>query len=638
MTSFAPVEKPLQQQQQQPMPSDDPSVQMTDVTIETNINPHDETTTTTTTVHLPFQISSQCPPPKIISWMKSRKHTTSATASIRSSKKPSTVAQRLSNHKRHHHTRTTINVQQLFPFLNNRRHNNITDKSKKGDQSITVFSIQVNILGKVLLPPCPTSSTQSTPASQKSTSASASSSPSLPSSPSPTSSSELESMKSIPIKTLPAQLSRSATTSYVIHRTFEDFQRLSEMVLNLRNAITAVHESIPEGPRLTALALHHPHPGLYQTLLKQFSQAKANQRAFDASSTTHGFDEEGAFERILEVNQYLEDVWYWLLPENIPDSLILSVERHDIMQWLKPCASSAHADGRQMRERSEQEASSSSPVTVIPIAQPTVSDRAVTSEVNESPVHDIPTDLVIVKKDEVIDNQQPQVKVINGSPERMSSISSLPSLSSSTSSSITSTSSMSTGMSDNHNGSQRPHHKLDQEIIDGNNDEHHYLDVAAMQGSPHTVSTMASSTLAAPSDILDPLGHHHYPQQMNEDVSFSNGNNSSNHVNILTSAATTMETPSLPEQLVFTKHSSLLQRYGRSSRLDTSSSDASADAKLKRRVSLGQVFRSLTMPSSSHNGHRHSICDAARREILDNDVYIWNTVTTKNLTKHPIVA
>ncbi|KAF9288670.1 hypothetical protein BGZ68_010793 [Mortierella alpina] len=114
--------------------------------------------------------------------------------------------------------------------------------------------------------------------------------------------------------------------------------------------------SVPphEGPALTALRVRHPRPNLYQSFLRQFgfSTAKANQRAFDASSTTHGFHEEGAFERVLELNQYLEDVWYWLLPENVPPELDLSVVQ-DIMQWLKPSSLGTHADGRQMRDRQE---------------------------------------------------------------------------------------------------------------------------------------------------------------------------------------------------------------------------------------------------------------------------------------------
>ncbi|KAF9155539.1 hypothetical protein BG015_009515 [Linnemannia schmuckeri] len=636
MTSSSTIDKPQQHQED----SNDPCVQMTDVTIETNVDPHDETITTTTTVHLPFQIAKQCPPPKVISWMKSRKPATTATAAatVRSKKSAQHSPRPYHNHHNHHsssrHNRTVGKVQQLLPFLNNKRRN-ATEKTKKGDQTITVFSVQVNILGKVLVPPsqstAPTASSISTP--QKTDSSSNVSS----SSTSELSENVASAANLAPVKTLPAQLHRSATTSYVIHRTFEDFQRLSEMVLNLQAALMTAPGPIWEGPELKALAVRHPHPGLYQALLKQFSQAKANQRAFDASSTTHGFDEEGAFERILELNQYLEDVWHWLLPENTPESLNLSLERHDIMQWLKPSVSSSHADGRQMRERLDQPstptiATRTPQITAVITASPSEAvdtDLDVmalsTTSLSDSPVHDLS---VLreeqVEEEDMDDHDQPDQQTTNRAPERMSSVPSLPSLCSSTTSASSSTTSMST-MSElaDSNESREQKNKLHQPILDKNSGGHH-LEVV-MQGSPHTLSTMTSSTLAASSDVLDPLDRHlqHFSDNASS-AADATMNNTPPHPTV------TNETPS------FLRHRTLLRRH-HGSRL------GSEDVKLKRRMSFSQVFKSLTMPISNNNSnhHRHSQYDVGsnhHHEVFDEDIYIWNTVTTKNLPKPTVVV
>ncbi|KAG0373863.1 hypothetical protein BGX24_011147 [Mortierella sp. AD032] len=430
-----------------------------------------------------------------------------------------------------------------------------------------------------------------------------------------------------PVKTLPAQLNRSATTSYVIHRTFEDFQRLSEMVLNLQSALMTAPGSIPQGPELTALTVRHPHAGLYQTLLKQFSQAKANQRAFDASSTTHGFNEEGAFERILELNQYLEDVWFWLLPENTPEFLNLSVERHDIMQWLKPSASSSHADGRQMRERSDQ------PLTTITRPTPQIAAATMAPPVAETISNISLNDSPEIDKvqDEGHDQQQRQQEDrVTRAPERMSSVSSIPSLSSSSSFSVSSTTSMTTmseaGGNDLREEEER-NNKLHQGLDDSSSNDIHHLEVV-MQGSPHTLSTMAGSTLAASSDVQDAMDNHHL-----------------HHASDVVDAAIPM-TPvvaiEMPSSLPsFSRHGTIQRRHlHRNNHLGPESSVSSSDVKLKRRMSFSQVFKSLTMPiSSSHHNHRHSQYDAGTsREVFDEDVYIWNTVTTKNLPKPTVVA
>ncbi|KAF9320961.1 hypothetical protein BG003_004244 [Podila horticola] len=57
----------------------------------------------------------------------------------------------------------------------------------------------------------------------------------------------------------------------------------------------------------------------------------------------------GAFERVLEMDQYLEDVWQLLTAS--ANSEQLTPEQHNILQWLKPLPNSTHADGRQMKNR-----------------------------------------------------------------------------------------------------------------------------------------------------------------------------------------------------------------------------------------------------------------------------------------------
>jgi len=269
-----------------------------------------------------------------------------------------------SSHHRHHEHHSSSRLEKIFPFLHRYRGD---AKTKKGDRSFTVFSIQVTVLGRVLVP----TEQQLEQGHQK----------------------EIQKLGSdedllSPSRTVPAQLNRSETTSYVIHRTFEDFQRLSEMVLRLQHQLDHdLHhhhiqqhnppqqqqeqqqqhqgtnhgtESQPGLQPLSALRLHHPHPSLVYTFMKQFmfSNAKANQRAFDASSTTHGFDEEGAYERIIELTQFLEEAWRRLLfssEQETEGGHHYYPEQHDIMLWFKPSTESSHADGRQMRDRQQQQ-------------------------------------------------------------------------------------------------------------------------------------------------------------------------------------------------------------------------------------------------------------------------------------------
>ncbi|KAF9336122.1 hypothetical protein BG006_009623 [Podila minutissima] len=294
--------------------------EMTDITIEIQVDPHDETTTTTTIIHQPFLIARECPAPRIISWMKGP-----SNKSISRKKK--------AQQKQHQHRSRSNNnpLRQIVPFLSPSKTGGAADTEPAGQ--ITVFSIQVTVLGKVLVP---------------STS---------PADPLPE---DLAGLKKVP-----AQLVRSETTSYVIHRTFEDFHHLSDMVVALQSSHNHYHhhhhhhhhhQSPQEHRHLSPLRINHPHPGLYQALLKRlpFSNARANQRAFDASSTTHGFDEEGAFERVLEMDQYLEDVWQLLTASANFEQL--TPEQHNILQWLKPLPNSTHADGRQMKNRKTETA------------------------------------------------------------------------------------------------------------------------------------------------------------------------------------------------------------------------------------------------------------------------------------------
>ncbi|KAF9583325.1 hypothetical protein BGW38_009751 [Lunasporangiospora selenospora] len=332
-----------------PLPEKLSTVELTDIMVKTNVDPHLDTTTTTTIVHLPFEVASNCPAPRVISWMKSSK----------------SRSQHQHQHHHHHHHQgrsSSLGISKIFPF-SSKRHRAGTDGdnasvARKGNSAATIFSIQVTVVGRVHAENIVKADDDIN---------------------------DYLVQDLAPTRTIPGQLDRSETTSYVIHRTFEDFQHLSEMVLRLDHSLRQYQRhdrgtdgSTAQGPELDTLHVHHPHPGLYQTFLKQFSNAKANQRAFDASSTTHGFEKEGAFERVLEMNQYLENIWYWLMPsrsttssvdgQGLPHHPSLSLEQLEIMQWLKPhvlhkpqssgvrrgSRTHTHADGRQMRESSTE--------------------------------------------------------------------------------------------------------------------------------------------------------------------------------------------------------------------------------------------------------------------------------------------
>ncbi|KAG0369578.1 hypothetical protein BC939DRAFT_460727 [Gamsiella multidivaricata] len=597
---------PLQEENEE----DPPSIESTDVTIKTDVDPHDETTTTTTIVHLPFQLARQCPPPKVISWMKSNKPTS-----------PKSSSHYHHHHHRHHpHQRPSKSpalLHHLLPFFYKRR--GASSKTKKSDRSVTVFSIQVTVLGRVLVPP------------------------SLPTNDSQQDKNNLE-QDIVPTKTVPAQLDRSETTSYVIHRTFEDFEHLSEMVLRLEHALHAhlqehhyfhhhnhhhhhhdnqisdialqAHQDVPvipaDAPPLTALHVHHPYPGLYQVLLKKISNVKANQRAFDASSTTHGFDEEGAFERVLELNQYLENVWYWLLPENIPPQLDLSAQQYEIMQWLKPSAQS-HADGQQMRDRREQDEKEH------PIIQQYGSISSLRKKGSQEPVKSSATESATRASEETAATLPVAASSTTTAPESTSarglrlgsegssSAPSLPSLSSMSTSSCSSASSPSISTDTNHTTD------LDH---DDNDDTLHGH--AAPQGLPHTPSTVASSTF--PSSGSD------------------KGLASKNDHKIITS----------PDSESVFKNPSRLSRAGtvpRGGLRQRDSSDPLSTDKVKRRISLSHVLKSMTFPL---NNPRHTMHDTGHRkgtsasisasptlkEAFHEEIVIWKTVTTKNHPGH----
>ncbi|KAF9203211.1 hypothetical protein BGZ49_006658 [Haplosporangium sp. Z 27] len=312
----------------------DTSMEATEVTIETNVDPIAESTTTTTFVHLPFQVAERCDPPKVISWMK-----------VEDPKKER------KNQRHHPHQRPDGKgskfIHNIFPFLKKEKppvpedHSESSKNKKKKKKKepkmndtayITLFSIQVSVLGRVHLPSSYTSPEQMDDINIRA--------------------SDVE-----PKKTVSGHVDRSETTPYVIHRTFDDFKHLSEMVVRLENIVHASSTTQSgEAPALTALKVRHPHPGIFQSFLKQVSTAKANQRAFNASSTTHGFHEEGAYERIVELNQYLENVWYWLLPEHTPQEHKLTAEQQKILQWFMPSPKSAHPDGRQLKDQKETDA------------------------------------------------------------------------------------------------------------------------------------------------------------------------------------------------------------------------------------------------------------------------------------------
>ncbi|KAF9360321.1 hypothetical protein BGX34_007854 [Mortierella sp. NVP85] len=364
------------------------------------------------------------------------------------------------------------------------------------------------------------------------------------------------------------------------------------------------------GPALTALSVHHPHPGLYQTLLKQFSNVKANQRAFDASSTTHGFNEEGAFERVLELNQYLENVWYWLLPENHPPHLDLSHERHEIIQWFKPLAQSAHADGRQMRERPPEDEQKRHSIlqqygSMSSIRREPTKDKnidaarsrqetltTVTAAESETSSSSLSSSSSSLSQEAVTSGHTDQGKH-NYDETRSLSVLSVPSLSSSSSYSSSSVSSISIPSEENQSG--------DRPQDDGQGDTK----------TAHETSQIPSTATSSTLESFDTIS-----EMANED-----------------DKEATIHIPTGQEQNLVSDPSGL-----------------QSDVKVKRRMSISHVFRSLTSPRSTHiqrqrqsmyeTGNKRTLAtsesmpittgrNSIHHETLSEEIYIWNTVTTK---------
>ncbi|KAF9350247.1 hypothetical protein BGX26_011546 [Mortierella sp. AD094] len=546
----------------------DSSIEPTEVTIETNVDPLSESTTTTTTVHLPFQVARQCDPPKVISWMK-----------VEDPKRTKS-----SKHNRRHHPhqrpdKSSKLLHNIFPFLKKeetiprepKKSSKKKKDPKKNDTSfITLFSIQVSVLGKVHVPSSATpdqSEDMSTPA-------------------------DLE-----PKRTVSAQLDLSETTSYVIHRTFDDFEHLSEMVLRLENILhTSNHHqqsssasSTPqseEAPTLTALKVHHPHPGLYQTLLKQFSNVKANQRAFDASATTHGFNEGGAFERILELNQYLENVWYWLLPEHTPQQLDLSAEQQVVMQWFMPSPESAHTDGRQMKDRKDQDSKWQD-------LQRLYGPRSRQHQQQEGEEHT--TDSTVAQTSVTSHHDQAGSK-------KPGSASSLPSLSSSASSS----SSMCISSDEDRNGHDY--------------DNNHNIHDRRMTNSRRTSSTIINS-----SPMADPS-----LERFHNDVTSGHDEFEEIPVNSVESGRQGGE-GSVGGGGVEGSHAS---------DSNNNSIDNNNNNKINRRMSFSHVLRSFSPSKSLHPRQRQSMHEMAKKRSSTmasgptQEIFIWNSVTIKHPPAH----
>ncbi|KAG0090392.1 hypothetical protein BGZ93_009434 [Podila epicladia] len=513
--------------------------EMTDITIETKVDPHDETTTTTTIIHQPFLIARECPAPRIISWMKGP------------SNKTISRKKKAQQKHRQHRSRTNNNrLRQIVPFLSPSKPGGASETKPAGQ--ITVFSIQVTVLGKVLVP-----STG-------------------PADPLPE---DLAGSKKVP-----AQLVRSETTSYVIHRTFEDFHHLSDMVLALQAShnhyhLRHHHQSPQEHHHFSPLRINHPHPGLYQALLKRlpFSNARANQRAFDASSTTHGFDEEGAFERVLEMDQYLEDVWQLLTAS--ANSEQLTPEQHNILQWLKPLPNSTHADGRQMKNR-KTETATKTQATVSPSSAGSVKVRqdqdqasallspvlpSTSSSVLSSPSMSSPSELMPIE--ELYRESAPVHK--------SASAASLPSLCSS--------------------------------LSFENGDHGHHL------GEKN--ATPSEGSLPATPD-----GHHESPRRIGNSIE---GDDERGYG--------LSDPPTLRSESTSRRHTVIDALQG--------GDDDMAATKDKRRISLSQVIKSLATVSFHLDPEQRkrdptsaslSSPPSPANGWAEEDLYIWNTVTTKN--------
>ncbi|KAG0030170.1 hypothetical protein BGZ81_002985 [Podila clonocystis] len=267
------------------------------------------------------------------------------------------------------------------------------------------------------------------------------------------------------------------------------------------------------------------------------------------------------------MDQYLEDVWRLLTAS--ANSEQLTPEQHDILQWLKPIPNSTHADGRQMKNRKTETTQ----------AQTTVSSSS--------------TGSVKIRKDQTSAPLSPV----------------LPSISSVASSSSMSPSEL-TQMEELYHDSA-PVHKsasaaslpsLCSSLSSDNGDRDH--------GLVEKNATPSEGSLPATPDGLQESSRH-----------ISEGDDERGHG---LAELTTLRGGSTRRHVLDT--------------LEQGDDDLGA-TKVKRRISLGQLIKSLATVSF-HLDPEQRKRDSTAASLSsppspangweEEDLYIWNTVTTKN--------
>ncbi|KAF9150829.1 hypothetical protein BGX20_005583 [Mortierella sp. AD010] len=406
-----------------------------------------------------------------------------------------------------------------------------------------------------------------------------------------------------------------------------------------------------EAPTLTALKVHHPYPGLYQTLLKQFSSVKANQRAFNASATTHGFNEGGAFERILELDQYLENVWYWLLPEHTPEQLDLSVEQHEIMQWFMPSPKSAQADGRQMKNRKDNDSKWQD------LQQQYGPKSRQQKQKEEQTTDSVVAQTPVTSSHHDGDNDQTDLK-------KSDLESSMPSVSSSASSS----SSMRISSDEGHNGQDHNNNDNDNNntVVNGNdnsngsssdnNDDDNNNTVVDDNDNSNGVSSDNNNT------VVDDNGN------SNNDNNNDDNNTPDGLVTNSRRTSSTIISSPVADSFLKELHTDVTSDRDEFEEIPVNSTESGAqgggvggvgvevgspasdvnnnnnnidDNKLSRRMSLSHVLRSLSSSKSLRSRHRLSMHEMAKKRSSSmlvsapiQEITVWNSVTTKRPSGH----
>ncbi|KAG0221051.1 hypothetical protein BGX31_010244 [Mortierella sp. GBA43] len=323
--------------------------------------------------------------------------------------------------------------------------------------------------------------------------------------------------------------------------------------------------------------------------------------------------------------------------KNNPSHLDLSHERHEIMQWFKPLAqhASAHADGRQMRERPADDDRKRYSVLQQYGSMSSIrkkSTESATSSDKDSITKGTTTDSASTKSTEPETETDTKAvaehDTLSSSSSSLSSSSTPPSPTPAADADADATDA--TPVTSGHSNQDNQNHKEDEQSVS----ELSLPSLSSSSASSCSSSSSASSVCISLETAEKPQGNSNdKDDDKNENVATPLQESSSSTLSpdsddSTDKSSTTTATATLPIQE------------------DLVSSDPEPDVKIRRRISLSHVFRSFTTPRNSlYHPNRQSMYEPGQRrglkasasmplshsplETPQEEIYIWNTVTTK---------